>query len=163
MTPEAELGCSISTLTDHTLLANGFLLDADRRPVIYRGNATPSPISRRKRRQVALYRMLSRAGHFQMDNVTWVCRPNAQNYYHWMIGTLPRLYFLKQIGWREPIAINRSLLKRKWVRELITLFPEQNFVFVRRFREIGAKTVFAVHEGAIGPAPMPNGCILRTM
>jgi capsular polysaccharide biosynthesis protein len=156
------LGYSIATLADHTLLPNGFLLDADQKPVIYRGSSTPSPISRKKRRLIFKYRTLWRPDPIQMDRVTWVCRPNSDNYSHWLKQTLAKLYFLKSIGWSEPIVVSNKFLKMSWARETIRLFPDQNFILVSDDQEIRARSVFIVDEHTSDP-DAANGIVLRRM
>src|SRR4029079_5169474 len=98
-----------------------------------RAKPNPSPIGRKKLRRIFRYRTISRfTGRVQMDKVTWLCLPSSRNYSHWLTEVLPKLYFLKLIGWSEPVAISRDFLKLKWVDETVRLFPDQNFIFVPR-------------------------------
>src|SRR5690242_20191819 len=117
MTDRADIplhacGWSIASVNDHIVLASGYLVGPRANAIVYRGSLTPHPVRKGKRREIFKYRLFSRLRHRRrMDRATWICRPNAVNYFHWLIETLPRLYCLSRIGWSEPIVIGDHLMQ----------------------------------------------------
>lgn len=167
----SPFGWTVASVPNHTVFGFGLLLDANKRPVIYRGSPDPLPITSTKRRRVFRYRLISRLRpRMSMNNATQVCQPNARNYYHWMTETLPRLYFLKCINWKEPIIIGNHLLKNKWVGETLRLFPDLDFVFISSHQRVHVRNLFLVDEGPVAEARtekdkllLRNSALLKAM